>query len=317
MQPEKYIDPHFHIWDVSESSPSKHTQKSLNTAYPLYLPKEYIAEFPEHCQLAKAIFVEAISEDPLAELKWANDFASLFEEAKIDLALVPYADLSNPNIGDLLQTYSTYPRVRGIRQIINHHSNPSLTWPKVSQEYLFNDTWRANFALLAKHQFSFDLQLNPHQHLEAASFLAGHANIPIILNHMGCLHLGQGEAADKEMLQVWRTGIKALAALPNVCPILTLASQCSQVFVKISMLPFVLNGFQKNDELKQQVKDLALEMIHLFGSQRCMFATNFPADKSSVSVEFLWKFFHEIVSNLPKEAQTDLFYSTANNAYRL
>jgi len=124
------------------------------------------------------------------------------------------------------------------------------------------------------------------------------------LNHMGCLRLGQGEAAANETLQVWRAGVKALDALPNV-------------FVKISMLPFVLNGFEKDEKLRQQVKALALELIQLFGSTRSMFATNFPADKDSVSVEFLWKFFQEIVADLSQEAQTDLFYSTAVKVYRL
>jgi hypothetical protein len=148
----------------------------------------------------------------------------------------------------------------GIRQILNHHpTNPLLTWPKVlflfsgslltllqvSRDYLHDPTWRENFSLLAKYNFTFDFQGNPHQLLTAAEIfkvfvipfspflsspslpllpvlpppthqlLQANPNIPIVIDHLGTLYL-RGEDDKDEALKVWREGLREMANLPQV-----------------------------------------------------------------------------------------------------
>jgi len=300
-----FIDPHFHIWDVTSES-SGHSDAILGSCAKTYLPTDYLQDLKlQSLTLKKAVFIEAISDKPSGEVAWVNNFVADFEARDVSIAVVAYADFTDPKCSDLIANYAENSRVRGIRQILNHHpTNPSLTWPKVAIEYLHSTTWRENaISLLKKFNLSFDLQLNPHQIDDAIEHFIKHTNTPVIVNHMACLHLEQGEEADLQMLATWRKGIQDLAKFPKV-------------YMKISMLPFVIAQFHQKEETKKQMKELILETIKVFGTDRCMFCSNFPTDKPSIDSQTLYQFFNEVVSEGFTTAQkTDLFFLTADRVY--
>jgi len=195
----QFIDPHFHYWDVTVHSKTGHNPKYLGQCgqkYPLYAPSDYIKDTNiTGLHLKKADWVEALSDDPLAEFKWVVELTKRPEALGVEHAIVARALLHDPNVENLLKQYANYPSIKGIRQIINHHpTNPTLTWPTIDQDYLHNEQWKKGYALLAKYNFSFDLQLNPHQMKTAASFLALHPQTPVILDHLGSLYLGNSTA---------------------------------------------------------------------------------------------------------------------------
>ncbi len=169
--------------------------------------------------------------------------------------------------------------MKGIRQIINHHpENPGLTWPKVhSGDYLTTDEkFRRGYALLQKYGLSFDLQVshslqpaatklssnararthththnahahahtrtqqvNPHQLKDAAAFVAQFPEIPVCLNHLGCLPLKEGTPEQHEaLIATWREGMQALARLPHV-------------YVKLSQLWFTKDGWEKKGSAEE------------------------------------------------------------------
>jgi len=248
--------------------------------------------------------VEAISDDHLAETKWVIELAKRPETLGVEHAIVAYAPLHDPNVENLLKQYARYPSIKGIRQIVNHHpTDPNLTWPKIDQDFLQNEQWKKGYALLAKYNLSFDLQLNPHQMKSAASFIALHPQIPVIVNHLGTLHLGDSDAENQRAIETWRDGMKSLSKIPHV-------------YVKLSMLRFTKPGWETNPEGKKFIGKLVLEVIQLFGTKRCMFASNYPVDAFDSNPEDLYGAFREIVSNLTKEQQHDLFYATSDRVYR-
>ena len=52
-----------------------------------------------------------------------------------------------------------------------------------------------------------------------------------------------------------------------------------QVFVKISMLPFVCAGWEnEGSEARRIVSQIVSETLALFGKERCMLGSNFPVD---------------------------------------
>ena len=131
-----------------------------------------------------------------------------------------------------------------------------------------DETFAANFPLLEQHGLSFDLQCNPHQLADAAAFLAKHPGIPVVLDHIGSLRLHRGSAEDDaKIMSVWKEGIAALAALPHV-------------HVKLSMVGYSVPGWQADAAKEEQVKAAFRYCIDQFGTERCMFASNFPVDLS-------------------------------------
>ena len=57
--------------------------------------------------------------------------------------------------------------------------------------------------------------------------------------------------------------------------------------------------------------------IEVFGVERCMFESNFPVDKRTVSYPVLWNAFKRLAKNYSAAEKTALFSGTARRAYRL
>ena len=54
-----------------------------------------------------------------------------------------------------------------------------------------------------------------------------------------------------------------------------------------------------------------------FGAERCMFESNFPVDKRSISYRSLWNAFKLIAYEFTQEEKDLLFYKTAESFYKL
>ena len=58
-------------------------------------------------------------------------------------------------------------------------------------------------------------------------------------------------------------------------------------------------------------------MIECFTPARCMFESNFPVDKMSLSYPILWNGLKKIVSAFSEDEKDAMFYGTAARVYRL
>ena len=55
----------------------------------------------------------------------------------------------------------------------------------------------------------------------------------------------------------------------------------------------------------------------MFGAERCMFESNFPVDKRSISYPVLWNGFKKVVEDFSTEEKEYLFYKPAAEFYSL
>merc|ERR1712032_786954 len=91
------------------------------------------------------------------------------------------------------------------------------------------------------------------------------------------------------------------------------------VYVKLSGLASVNAGFRYDEKPTPPTSaQLALDWapyvkvaLELFGIERCMFASNFPVDRSSADYTILWNAFKLIVKDLPLEDRQALFSENA------
>jgi len=199
--------------------------------------------------------------------------------------------------------------VRGIRQILNHGGEDvSLTWPKVQSPcYLLpNSPFARGYALLQTHHLSFDLMVNPHQLKDAAAFVHNFREIPVILDHIGCLKVDKGSDSENEKaLQAWREGLRAVANEPHTN-------------VKLSQLCFTKRGWETNSEANSYMRERVLEVITTFGPERCMFGSNFPVDKCMGSdMNVIYDNFLQFVKDFTHEQKVDMFCNTAKRVYRM
>ena len=67
----------------------------------------------------------------------------------------------------------------------------------------------------------------------------------------------------------------------------------------------------------QAQKRYYLHAIECFGPNRCMFESNFPVDKWSISYPVLWNGLKKIVAGFSESEKDAMFYGTAARIYRL
>lgn len=135
----------------------------------------------------------------------------------------------------------------------------------------------------------------------------------MILDHFGT-PLGAPPFQDQreQIFTLWQRDMEELANCPNV-------------FVKLGGLAMPDNGFGWSDRDKPASSDEFAaaqsryyhHMIACFGSERCMFESNFPVDKWSINYPCLYNGFKKIASDYCEADQDLLFYGTAARVYRL
>jgi L-fuconolactonase len=317
LEPERPIcDPHHHLWD----HPGRR-----------YLIDELLADTGSGHHVVATVFVECMSMyrasgpqemRPVGETEFVNGVAAVsasggFGATRVASGIVSFADLAlGERVGAVLDAHlAASLRFRGIRhaagwdasdQIRNSHTNPP---PGLYADSRF----RRGFAELAPRGLTFDAWLYHPQLPELTELAKAFPDTTIILDHFGG-PLGIGPYAGRrvEVFAAWKATIRALADCPNVV-------------VKLGGLVMPLNGFgfHKREqpigsvELTEATRDWYRHTIECFGVERCMFESNFPVDKVSVSYRVLWNSFKRITAGFSAAERSALFHDTAVRVYRL
>jgi predicted TIM-barrel fold metal-dependent hydrolase len=176
--------------------------------------------------------------------------------------------------------------------MINWHDDPSKTYS--DQQFLHNDQWVRNYGLLKRHGLSFDLQIYASQMEEAARLAGRHPDIPLVL-----VHAGMPVDRDPASIELWRTGLKALAEVPHV-------------MIKISGL-----GMVDWTWTPDSIRPFVLTIIDTFGTDRAMFGSNFPVDRLYSSYDVLFDAFKDITRGFSHDERRDLFARNAERFYRI
>ena len=294
------IDAHHHLWELRKLR-YPWLEQPGGTAFfgdISGIRRDYtLADYRADCasqQVVKPVHVQAeVDEtDPVAETRWLQSIADDPESAGFPHAIVAFADLTRDDVERILEEHAAAPNLRGIRQILNYHPDPGLTYTE--RDMLLDERWWRNFGLLKKFGLSFDLQLYFPQMERATRLAREHGDILIILNHTG-----MPAERDDASLAGWRDGMRALSRCDNVAVKISGLGMCDPAWTVESIRPFVL------------------ETIELFTTERCMFASNFPVDKLFSDYDRLFEAFKTLTSELSADEQARLFHDNAARYYRL
>lgn len=312
----KIIDPHHHLWDHPEHR---------------YLLDEFKRDLDSGHHIVSSVFVECASMyrqagpssmAPVGETEFVNGIAAMsasggYGEQRIAAGIVGFADLKlGKEVGAVLDAHlATSPRFRGIRHatgwhpsssIRNSHSNP--------HEGLMSDPrFRAGFAELAPRGLSFDAWFYHPQIPEFIDLADAFPETTLVLDHFGGpLGIGPYQGQSAEVFKAWQFDVIKLSQRPNVV-------------MKLGGLIMPINGFElhkrrrppSSDEIKALTGDYYRFAIDCFGSDRCMFESNFPVDRQSCSYRVLWNVFKKLVSDASASEKAALFHDTAARIYRL
>ena len=299
VDPLPMVDAHAHFWDLErhyypwlcDPEPIAYRYGDYSAIRRTYLPADYRRDAGAFT-IAGVVHVEAEHDpaDPLGETRWLQGLA---RRTGLPSACVAQARLDRPEAAEVLAAQAALPLVRGVR-----HKPAAAADPRDARRgepgSMDDPAWRRGFAMLARHRLSFDLQ-TPVWHLDAGAELA--ADFPetrIIIDHAG-LPADRSEAG----LGAWRKGLEAMAAHGNVA-------------LKISGIGLPGRPWTVLDN-----RAIVRDAIAIFGTERAMFASNFPPDSLVADFTTIFAGFREIAGDLPDDAIAKLFHHNAARIYRL
>jgi predicted TIM-barrel fold metal-dependent hydrolase len=284
------VDAHHHLWDLSGgplyypwlqgATPHEFFLGDYAKLKRDYLPADYRRD-SAGLGIVKTVHVEAecSREQQVAETEWLS---ALSAKQGMPNAIVAHAWFHTPEAAAILERQASFPLVRGIR------SKP------FRDGMMQEKAWLAGYALLERFGLSWDLRVKTWELEEAAAVVRAHPGIPVVLNHTG-FPWDRSDAG----LEMWRRGMRALAASPHCC-------------CKLSCL-CLLEGAWDYESNRRVV----LEAIELFGPARCMFASNYPVDGLRVGFARMFEDFARMTAELAPAERQALFHDTAARFYKL
>src|ERR1700758_439581 len=320
LEPEIPIcDPHHHFWDF----------RTERIPYQRYLLHELAADVNCGHDVRSTVFIEArsmyrpdgpVELRPVGEVEFVQGLAAaaatgLYGPCRAASAIIGHADLKlGDRVEPVLQALQAASpnRFRGIRHTVTWDPSPEIE-NREKEGVLATADYRAGARVLARQGFSLDTGMCFPQLSELAAFAQAVPELTIILNHLGGLtRIGPYADRDEEVLATWRRGLAAVAAWPNV-------------YLKLGGIGMPRLGFdwhtrQKpigSEELATAMAPLMTSCIAQFGPDRCMFESNFPPDKVSVSHHVLFNAFKRFSQGYSAAERAALFHDTAVRAYRI
>jgi predicted TIM-barrel fold metal-dependent hydrolase len=293
------VDTHHHLCDLSENyypwlmdEPMwKRVLGDYSAIRRSYLIEDFLEDArPQNVVKSVHLQMGWDFRDPVGETQWLQGIA---DAHGFPHGIVGFARLEADDVEAVLDGHAAFANMRGIRQILNWDPDPVRSFVD-RPDYMTDPKWLAGFALLRGRGMSFDLQLYPWQMMEAAALARQFPETQIVLNHAG-----MPIDRDRESLEVWLRGLRALARAPNVA-------------VKISGL-----GVGNPDWTEDSIRPLVLATIETFGVGRCMVASNFPVDRLTGSYAATFEAFRAITADFSAAERAALFHDNAVRVYRL
>ncbi len=226
---------------------------------------------------------------PVEETRWLD---SLPRPDGIATRYVAAAPLAAEGVAAVLEAQAAFPCVAGVRETIRWHPDPTKRW--VRQGLVTEPAWRRGLALLARYGFSLDLLMNPHQAEEVAALAGDVPGQSFIVNHC-CTPNDR----DEDGMARWRSGLKAMGRQPNIA--LKLSNYAAYSPTRSAA----------------EDRDTLLTCIDAFGTDRCLFGSDYPVARRTMRFAALCDRFRAVVADFTAAEQRALFHDNAVRLYRM
>lgn len=310
------VDPHHHLWERPGNS---------------YVLKDLWADTGSGHNIIKTVFIECRAGYrtdgpehlfPIGETEFVTGIAAKSAKGgkgKARIAgIVAHADLTlGDKVEEVLQAHEQAGQglFKGIRHAGARDKNrEALSIPGRAPEGLYSlDDFRQGMKVLGRLGLTYDTWHYHHQNRDFTDLARAVPETTMILDHFGTpLGVGPYQGRREEIFVQWKKDIAEIA-------------KCENVIAKLGGLAMPDNGFGWNtretppssDEFLEAQKRYYMHTLDCFGPERCMFESNFPVDKRSLSYPVLYNAFKKMVAGFSEDDKDALFRGTATRVYRL
>lgn len=295
MYKDEITDAHFHLWNLDHGDypwlKGEESEFEALIGSPKKIQKNFL--IPDYESLVKpfhvtkGVHVEANTDikKALYETEWLQKIA---DSHGFPHAIIAQADLTDPDIENVLKDHCQFPNVRGVRQILFHQEGSS-------RKNLLNDPhFRKGIKALGRQLLSFDISIFGHQIRDVAKLTKEYDDVMFILDHLGW----PLDISDKGF-ERWMSDLSLLAENKNV-------------YLKLSGIGLIFKSYENKN-----IERFLHGGIKVFGADRCMFASNIPPDGLFMSYGEMIDIFRKTLALYDLEEQRKVFYENAKQFYEL
>ena len=310
---QRIIDPHHHLWERGGSR---------------YRAEELSEDTSRGHTVTDTVFVECLAnyrKEAQKELRSIGETEFVVDESVRAKELkgcnisgiVAFVDLSlGDKISDLLEAHQklTGQMLKGIRHATAWSNDPdiSISHSKPSEGLMTDKAFIDGVRFLGSRNLSFDAWMYFDQLHELHELATEAPNTRIVINHLGApLNLGMWKKKQDNVMAIWKSELRKLAKLENV-------------FLKLGGIGME-NYFgtewvsrpqpPSSDEVVTVWNERILWCIETFGTEKCMFESNYPVDRQTLPYSVIWNTFQKIVQTFTASEKDDLFWVTAQSVY--
>ena len=293
---EPIIDAHHHIWRLAHTPwlagpPVPRIFGDYSALRRDYTIDEFTREVTAH-GVVRSVYVQ-INVAPGQEVEEVAWVQSVAARHGFPHAITGYADLTAPDVAGVLDRERAYANLRAIRQQLHWHENPLYRFA-ATPDLMGDPAFRRGLRDVEARGLAFELQVFAGQMADAARLAQEFPRLTLILLHAGML-------ADRSAAgwAEWRTGMRGLAACPNVA----VKRSCLGTFVH-----------ECSTALWRPVVE---ETLAMFGPKRCLFGSNFPVESLWTSYGQIIAVMQECLAGLCAPERRAVWHDTAARIYRL
>jgi L-fuconolactonase len=274
-----HIDAHQHFW-VYDPREYDWIDDSIAPLRRDFLPDDLKPEL-ERAGFQKCVAVQA--RQTLEETRWLLELAA---STPFVLGVVGWVDLQSPQARSQLETLAGNPKLVGVRHVVQGEPDDRfLMWP----EFL------RGISMLEEFDLAYDILIYPRHLPVAAEFVRHFPGQRFVLDHLAKPPIKSGS------LHPWASGIRELAAFPNVmCKLSGLVTEADwQQWKPEHLVPYI---------------DVAFEC---FGPDRLMIGSDWPVCTVAASYARAMDVVKEYLSRQPSQVQTAVLGENARRFWKL
>ncbi|HSG91986.1 MAG TPA: amidohydrolase family protein [Pseudomonadales bacterium] len=313
---QRIIDPHHHLWQRPDIGD--------------YVQPQLHADTESGHRIEQTVFVEcgaSYRQDGPEHLRVIGETEFVVEVARQThgsggaeiRAIVARADLRLPpaQLDEVLDAHveAGAGMFRGIRHALARARYPqAMTIPGAAPEGLGADPdFRRGVARLGARGLTYDSWHYHHQMDEFLDLVRACPETTCVLDHFATpVGVGPFAGEREAIFEQWRKDMATLAREPNVV-------------AKLGGLAMPDNGFgwdkraapPTSDEFVAAQARWFHHTIDCFGPERCMFESNFPVDRRSISYPVLYNGLKKIAARYTAAERDAMFLGTAARVYGL
>jgi predicted TIM-barrel fold metal-dependent hydrolase len=196
------VDAHHHLWDLARRPQPWLDDPDVASIRRTFTPDDLRSTATHPIagrRLHRTVVVQCVADVPETE-----DLLALAEEEPLIGAVVGWADLTSPAIGDVLDRLLAGPGgtyLRSLRHLVQGETDPGwLQRPDVER----------GLAAVRERGLCYDVLIRSHQLGQAIRLAERFPDLPQVLNHAGKPSIARGELAD------WERQVRLLAGHPQV-----------------------------------------------------------------------------------------------------